>query len=172
MISRRIAIKNLAFAVSGVILLPGCDFQDGSGVGSKGLLSGDKKDLLRAIVESIIPGDKNIPGAGALKVHEYVEIMVADCHGREVQQIFLQGLERTEEIAAENYRWDFVDLEQQEKKRILTVIETSQNEADHQFFTLVKSLSIQGYLTSEYVVKNFSDYVMVPGPEYCCTPIG
>lgn len=169
--NRRKAIKNLTFAVSGVILIPGCDFNRDLKVINEGFLSEDKKHLLKAIVETIIPEDNKIPGAGKLKVHEYVETMVADCHGKEVQRVFLQGLDKVKELAAQIYNSDFVDLELQEKLEILVAMETAKEEPENQFFLLVKGLSIQGFLTSEYVITNFTDYVMVPGPEYCCTPV-
>lgn len=169
---RREAIRNLTFAVAGVIFVPGCNFSRDAKETAGSFLSSKQQAILQAIVDTIIPGDELIPGAKILKVHEYIKIMIADCYRKEVQEIFLTGLEQVETCAKENFHNKFAELEQDARKEILVTLENTNEEAVRQFYSLVKGLSIQGFMTSEYVITNFSDYDMVPGPDYCCIEVG
>lgn len=182
---RRGAIKSMAVAVAGVVFLPGCNFSSESKEVANSFLSPDQDQLLAEIVESIIPATENVPGAKALRVHDYIKLMVADCHEIEIHNIFLKGLGTVEKLAKDTYGKSYADLEQQQKIELLTTMKEADNEEyinlktdnslykehNNQFYSLVKGLTIQGYMTSEYIMVNHSDYVMVPGSEYGCIPV-
>lgn len=168
---RRVAIQNLAFTIAGVVFLPGCNFTRDIEKDQLSFISSNQSKILEEIVEAIIPGDDIIPGGKMLKVDDYVLIMISDCHGKEVQQLFLHGLEMVEKCGKENYGKKFADLEQEEKIEILTTLSASEENSMNQFISLIKGLSIQGFITSEYFITNFSDYEMIPGPDYCCIEV-
>lgn len=169
---RRTAIRSLAVTVAGVVFLPGCDFSSSEfPKNAQSFLSGDQKKLLAEIVESIIPATADIPGAKALGVHDYVTLMIADCHKKEVHSIFLQGLETVEKLAHQIYGKSYSSLLSNQKAGIFASLEASEEEMNQQFYSLVKGLSIQGFMTSQYIMINHTSYQMVPGPGYTCIPV-
>lgn len=169
---RRAAIKSLTVTVAGVVFLPGCDFSSsGAPKNAQSFLSGNQNKLLSEIVESIIPATADIPGAKALGVHDYVKLMIADCHKKEVHTIFRQGLETVEKLPRQIYGKSYATLSPNQKADIFASLEASEEEKDQQFYTLVKGLSIQGFMTSQYIMTNHADYQMMPGPAYGCIPV-
>lgn len=184
---RRLAIKNLAVTVAGVMFLPGCTISSESKEAVNSFLSTDQDLLLAGIVDAIIPTTESTPGAKALLVHDYIKLMVVDCHELEVHNILRGGLDTFQKMSQNDYGKSYADLELQQKEELLLKIKDVKAEPDiadkevpddtekdvpmDQFYNLVKGLTVQGYLTSEYVMANHSDYIMVPGPEYGCIPV-
>lgn len=168
---RRVALKSLAVAVAGVVFLPGCDISSKSSTEAvQSFLSPAQDKNLARIVETFIPAT-DTPGAEELGVHQYIKVMVADCQEMEVQQIFLKGLDQVESQAREKFGKAYAALKPAEQTQILKSFQDSAEEKNKLFFDLVKGLTIQGYMTSEYVMTEQQGFKLVPGPHYACVPV-
>lgn len=168
--NRRIALKNVALVMAGAVLLPGCDLSKPSAENIEAFLSPDQEDLLAEITETFIP-TTDTPGAKELGVHSYIHIMVADCYDEDVQKDFVKGLERVKKLARKKHGKAFSSCDQDERTAILQEFESSSDEEQKEFYSLVKGLTVRGYKTSEYFMTNHSSYKMVPGHYYGCVPV-
>lgn len=167
---RRVALKSLAVVVAGVVFFPGCDFNNkSSGEVIQFYLSPSQDQLLTSIVETFIPAT-DTPGAKELRVHDYVKVMVADCHEPEVQKIFFEGLDKAGVLASEKFGNDYSSLSISRQSDILKAMETG-NQTEKEFYVLLKGLTIQGYMSSEYVMKEHRGYQMIPGYYHGCVPV-
>jgi hypothetical protein len=117
------------------------------------------------IVETIIP-TTDTPGAKEIGVHDFVLTMVSDCYGKDVQQEFYSGLIQLEKTTQAKYKKSFKDCDLAQRTEILNQLENKSKlgkDGEIKFFPLVKGLTIQGYLNSEYVMKNLVKFELVPG---------
>lgn len=111
-------------------------------------MSASEEALLAEIVEAIIP-ETDSPGAKALNLHLFVMKMVDDCHSPEDQELFLKGLKNAKKLSG----------------KPIAEVATSMQQlgSEDGFAKIVKQRTIQGYLNSEYVMKNKLIYELVPG---------
>ena len=168
---RRVALKSLAVVVAGVVFLPGCDMSSKSSVETvQSFLSPEQDALLGGLVNTIIPAT-DTPGAKELGVPAYIKVMVADCHEPEVQKIFFKGFATVENLAGEKYGKAYAGLTPEQQKEVLFALEASGEKADQEFYELLKGLTIQGYMSSEYVMTNHTGFEMIPGRYHGCVPV-
>lgn len=168
--NRRLALRNVALVVAGTILLPACDLSKPQAEELQAFFSPNEQNLLAEIAETFIPAS-DTPGAKDLGVPEYIHRMVTDCYDMDTQQDFLQGLLQVDKRAENEYSKTFAALDMEERVVVLKSMESSNKEADRKFFGFVKGLSIAGFMTSEYVMTNHTDYKMIPGHYYGCIPV-
>ena len=171
--NRRIALKNIALAAAGLMFLPGCDttgWKETAVLTPEPFLSKGQEGLLAEIVETIIPATDTL-GAKELKVHAYIQKMVLDCYETDVQAALVKGLDAVDPLSEKAKGKDFATCSTAEREDVLKQLEQSQDPAQKDFYQLVKGLTIQGYLTSEYVMTNLTKYEMVPGRYHGCVPV-
>ena len=167
---RRVALKSLAVVVAGVVFLPGCDLSSKSSTEAvQSFLPPAQDKLLASITDTFIPAT-DTPGASALEVPAYIKVMLADCHEQEVQKIFFKGLDKVERLSEKKFGKGFSSLETAQQQEILKTMEAGE-QPDKDFYALVKGLTVQGYMTSEYVMTNLTGYQMIPGHYYGCVPV-
>lgn len=145
---RRTAVRNMLIVAGGMVFIPSC-LRDEGGASielNRINISAKQEDLLADLVEALIP-KTDTPGAKDLNLHLFVMKMVDDCHSPEDQEVFLQGLKQMNEGEK-----DFETYWQKETEEGLS-----------DFGEIVKNRTIQGYLNSEYVMKNELVYELVPG---------
>ena len=133
-------------------------------------LSVAQGELLAEVVETIIPVT-DTPGAKDLGIPAFVQRMVADCYEKGVQIKVKNGLDTVSAMSTESYGKPFEQTDTTQRLAILTRMANSTDTNQKEFLTLMKSLTIQGYTTSEYVMTNFYHYVMAPGHYYGCVPV-
>lgn len=169
---RRVALKHLAFSTAGLISLPAwANSWSRASVSSSGaFLSTAESTLLTGLVDTIIPAT-DTPGAKALDVHLFVEKMIADCYEKPFQEVFRNGLEAVESLAGKQYGRSFANCDLPQRLAILMQFQASPNATEKEFFSTLKSLTIQGYTTSEYVMTRHLNYVMAPGHYYGCVSV-
>ncbi|MDR6561303.1 MULTISPECIES: gluconate 2-dehydrogenase subunit 3 family protein [unclassified Arcicella] len=169
---RRSAIKNLALTIGGTIVLPAWAnaWSKESLQNNTFKISYSQEALLAEIVETIIP-KTDTPGAKELGADKFILKMVADCYDKKSQDIFAKGLVSVDELSKKEYAKTFVESDSKQKLDILKKMSTSQNSDDKGFIQLVKGLTIDGYLVSEYVMTNLRIFEMVPGRYHGCVPI-
>ncbi|GAA4465991.1 lactose 3-dehydrogenase subunit gamma LacC [Nibrella saemangeumensis] len=161
----------MAVALGGLISLPAWaeGWNRASVASLQPILSADQDLLLADIVETIIPAT-DTPGAKALGVHSFIQKMVADCYEKSVQQNFVSGLTTVAGLARQTGK-SFGALEEIQRLNLLKQLEQATDADQKSFYRLVKSLTIQGYMTSEYVMTNITKYELVPGRYHGCVPV-
>lgn len=162
----------MAVALGGLISLPAwAEGWNKTSVASlQAFLSPTQDALLADIVETIIPAT-DTPGAKALGVHSFVQKMVADCYDKKAQDTFSKGLTTVESMAQQTGGKAFAALTDSQRIELLKRLEQSTEAEQKDFYRLVKSLTIQGYMTSEYVMTNITKYELVPGRYHGCVPV-
>ncbi|MDB5260869.1 MAG: gluconate 2-dehydrogenase subunit 3 family protein [Adhaeribacter sp.] len=168
---RRSAVKNLTLAVAGLVSLPAwASGWSSASLGPVASLTVPEESLLAEIVETIIP-ETDTPGAKSLKVHQFVMRMITDCYGSAVQGNLEKGLLTVDQVANGAFNKAFSNLDTRQRTDVLTHLQKAEDPATQQFISLVKNLTIRGYLNSEYVQLNLLDYKMAPGFYHGCVAI-
>ena len=106
---------------------------------------------ITAMSDLIIPADEHSPGAKAAGVPAFVDLMVSSSPA-EVRESWRAGLASINRATQQKYKKVFAEVTPAEQVEYLT--EISKNEFDpktpeERFFRTVKSLTIDGYYTSE-----------------------
>lgn len=170
--NRRYAIKTLATSLGALITMPlwaNSWHQHTLRLDTR-FLSNAQEDLLTDIVSTIIPeGEK--PGAKAVGVNIFIQKLVADCYEPNAQEDFKAGLDAVEKTAQQTYKQSFTALTAVQKEEIIRGGLNATDEKQKTFFNLIRNLTIQGYLSSEYVLVNHYKYEMAPGHFYGCVPV-
>ena len=170
--NRRVVIRNMAMAVTGLVLLPGCDLASKKAPAEElePYLSTSQESLLEQVVDTIIPAT-DTPGAKELNVHLFVQKMVTDCYEKEAQENLVSGLKTLEAKAKQKHGRMFGACSTDERIALLKAMEQSGEVSEQEFYKLVKGLTVRGYMNSEYVMMNLTHYEAVPGHYYGCVPV-
>jgi hypothetical protein len=168
---RRVALKNMAAAMGAMVTIPAwASGWNRNAVSAVGLLSAGKAETLALVVEAIIP-KTDTPGAGELGVAGFVEKMVKDCYDTKAQSGLSAGIEAIEAISQKSYNKSYADLTKPQQLSVLEGIEKGNDTDMKGFLGLVKNLTIQGYMSSEYVMTNITHYEMIPARYHGCVPV-
>jgi len=173
---RRAALKSLVLTVGGTIYLPAWANNwnlDTIPEKQNGFVSPDQESLLAEIVETIIPAT-DTPGAKDLGVHLFILTMLADCYDKSAQTRFLTGLAELDKKVKDNYNQSFVACTPAQCLAVLKDCEEAAKllpPAKEPFFPFLKSMTIQGYLNSEYVMRDVYKYELVPARYNGCFPV-
>jgi hypothetical protein len=166
-ITRRAWVKGMALATLGSVA-----FYDAKSMSPTQInLTLAEDQTLALIMGAIIP-ESSIPGAISLGVPVFVKTMLKDCYELKAQQSFKNVLgqiptqfqsENKKELAASN---------EAEKEQFIFSLEKGKHgvEAQKAIATL-KGLTIQGYMSTEYIMVNHLNYQMAPGFFNGCAPI-
>ncbi|GHE41228.1 gluconate 2-dehydrogenase subunit 3 family protein [Sphingobacterium griseoflavum] len=147
---RRSAIKQMFVLAGGMMIATSCS-TDGNATSiilNNIKMSASDEALLADIVEAIIP-ETDSPGAKTLQLHLFVMKMVDDCHSPEDQELFLKGLKDAKDLSGKSIAETATYMQQLGPK--------------DGFAKMIKERTVQGYLNSEYVMKNKLIYELVPG---------
>ena len=158
---RRSAIKNMVLLTTGVTILP--SFLTASEGATALTATRSREELLAEVADTIIPGT-DTPGAKDLGVHIFVLRMINGCYDKNAQDRFMNGLTQLDEISKSRFNKPFISCPASQREQLLTEIS---NKNGYQgdvlyFFPLMKSLTLQGYLNSQYVMTNLVKYELVP----------
>jgi hypothetical protein len=169
---RRAALKGLATAIGGLVALPSwASSWNQDSLHSADLLSAAEVPILASVVDTIIPAT-DTPGAKELGVDKFVQVMIKDCYDKKAQQTLATGLTTVEEDSRETFGKPFAAGTSAQRMHILKGMELSDNPDSKAFFGMVKGLTIQGYMSSEYVMTNITKYSQIPAkPWNPCVPV-
>jgi hypothetical protein len=168
---RRSALKNMAMAVGAMTALPAwASGWSRTALGDAKLLPADQARILTSVVETIIP-KTDTPGAAELGVDKFVQKMVTDCYDKKTQAGLSSGLSNLDEQSIQNFGKSFSEGSKEQKTKLLLGLEKSNDASEKAFYGLVKNLTIQGYMNSEYVMTNITHYEMVPARYHGCVPV-
>ena len=171
MIKRRSALSKIAAGVAGMISLPAwADSWSLAGLGPFRRLSLSEDESLAAIVDTIIPAT-NTPGAKELGVHQLIQKIVADCYDTPAQDSLSMGLVLTDAVSLGDYGSSFRHLNPEQRLEVLKKMAVSTNPDQKNFLAMVKRLTIDGYMRSEYVMTNITKFEFAPNRFYGCRPV-
>ena len=170
--NRREVLRNVAIASGGFIALPAwAETWNQEKVSNlDAFLSGEQEALLTAIVDTIIPAT-DTPGAKDLGVPAFLQKMLMDCYEKDVRENIKKGLEKTDAFAKDRYLRAFSNCNSLQRKDVLNMMSLSADQTYKDYFALVKSLTILGFTTSEFVQTKYLNYNPVPGHYYGCVPV-
>ena len=169
---RRSAVKNIALTIGASIVLPSWANAWNKDSFQKISLknSAFQENLLAEIVETIIP-KTNTPGAKELNVQQFIPVMVKDCYDKKAQEVYAKGFDLVENNAKNSFSKSFTECDTKQRLEILNKMSKSENAEEKNFIKLVKGLTIQGYLNSEYVMTNLKVYEYAPARYNGCVPV-
>lgn len=168
---RRIALRNMALSIGVMAGLPAWASGWTKYSLNKGTwLAADQSRILLAVVETIIP-KTDTPGAGELGVDKFVQKMVTDCYDKKTQAGLASGISNLDELSISTFGKSFTEASGVQKLQLLKDVEKSADEESKALFSLVKNLTIQGYMNSEYVMTNITHYEMIPARYHGCVPV-
>lgn len=133
-----------------------------SKIGDSALFNENRKAILAAAVDAIIPEGKT-PGAKSLGVDLFVAKIVQDCLDAEKQTLFGDGLVELDKASKKQFSKAFKLLSPTERIEVLKSYPTEDG-----FIDLLKNLTIRGYNTSEYVMSNIQHFEFIPGQYLGC----
>ncbi|AKD56303.1 gluconate 2-dehydrogenase subunit 3 family protein [Spirosoma radiotolerans] len=168
---RRSVLKNLAMTIGGLVSLPAwASGWTPDSLGAISTLSVDNEALLADIVETFIP-ETATPGAKSLNVHKFAMRMINDCYGEAAQTTLQQGLALVDSTAQQTYNKPFSNGDAAQRMDVLTKVSASTDPTGKAFVDMVKKLTIQGYMNSEYYLVNVEKFNMAPGFYHGCVPV-
>lgn len=168
---RRTALKNVAATMGAMVALPAwANGWNARNIKKAGILTSAEDAMLAEVVETLIPVT-DTPGAKALDVHRFVQRMVTDCYPPETQKTLTDGLASLDKFSQLVFKKPFAEGTPAQRIHILEGYELSDDPTGKQFFSLIKNLTIQGYMNSEYVMTNLTHYEMIPGRWNGCVPV-
>ena len=110
------------------------------------IFSATQRELLSAVLNRIIPGQGDRPGAGDLGVAAFVERIAAQTPGR--TRLFNEGLNAIATAAATGYSGDFLELPEKAKDETIQGIELS----NPVFFNQLVQQTYNGYYTDKRIM--------------------
>lgn len=179
---RREALQTVAMIMGGTIvgsqsiLTLGCGPKE---PGFDGLLTENNYEAwVEEVAETILPKTDLTPGAKDAEVGRFMNILVTECYDEAEQQAFLQGITSLNDRSREMYGKTFDKIQAEERHELLLTMEDeaeAYNEARVEdtpphYYTMMKQLSLIGFLTSEVGMTQAMRYAPVPGRFDPCVP--
>lgn len=134
------------------------------------LLSADQAGVLQAVVETIIP-KTDTPGAAELGVDKFVQKMFTDCYDKKTQDGLSAWVSALDAQSVKRFGKSYAAASSAEKLQLLQDQQKNDDASSKASFGMVKNLTIQGYMYSEYVMTNITHYEMIPGRYHGCVPV-
>jgi Gluconate 2-dehydrogenase subunit 3 len=171
-VNRRESLKKAVVLSSGLIALPAWanGWRIGDVTATTSFISIEDQALLASVADTIIPAGNSI-GALAVGVDKYLLKLFADCYDQGVQSNISAQLKTLESWAQATDGKSFTVLEQSKRQALLMKMSSSEEKAQKDFFTLVKSETIRGFNTSKEVMVNYFKYKMLPGHYNGCVDV-
>lgn len=110
--------------------------------------------------ERIIPADDHSPGAKAVQVNEYIDLVVSESSDA-TRQTWREGLAAINKMSGEKFGKPFADASADQHIEMLKEIsknERSPQTVEERFFRTIKYATIDGYYTSEIGIKEELHY--------------
>lgn len=179
---RKTFIKQVSYGTGAVLFLPSvglvqsCSYEPQL----RSTLSEADIPLLDEIGETILPTSADTPGAKAAKIGEYMLLMYQDCMEEEEQQTLVAGINTLDAKAAVDFSESFIKMSPTYRKTLLETIQeeataynlkhTGEEEVLPHYFDILKSLTLNGYFTSEIGMTEARAYLPLPGQYIACMP--
>ena len=165
--NRRDALRNLALLTGGMILVPSCDFSQEEVLKAYDNLevTPTQSQLLSLVADTIIP-PSDIKGAADLSVQDFILVMVNDCMMPEQQQEFSKGLKDFNSYSKKTGGKAFAKLDPADREKVILAgmdVEDEDKLHIQKFLQTTKRFTIQGFMASEYMMTEVTQYSLIPG---------
>lgn len=131
------------------------------------------ENLLAELVDVIIPATET-PGAKDAQVQDYIISFMESCSSNKEYYNFLSGLEDVQETCLNDYNASFQECTMAQKTSVLQNLDENYDANSllfkidkkirgRSFFTILKSLVVEGYCTSRLGATQLLAYQPVPG---------
>lgn len=130
------------------------------------------------VAETILPRTERTPGAKDAGVGRFMNVIVTECYDEREQQTFLQGITSLNDRSREVYGKTFDRIKPQERHDLLLIMEDESTDYNSDrvegtpphYYTMMKQLSLIGFLTSEVGMTQAMRHVSIPGRYDPCVP--
>ncbi len=171
MIKRRSAITQLAAGLGTLMSMPAwASYWNASSLHNYSFLSPSDDALLAAITDTIIP-KTDTPGANELGVPQFIQKLVKDCYDKPAQNNLSMGLVTTDALAISEFGNPFVSLNKKQRLDVLQKMSVSPYPDQKIFLNMIKRMTIDAYMGSEYAMTTITKFEMAPNRYYGCVPI-
>jgi hypothetical protein len=141
-------------------------------------LSTQQNATVTTIAELIIP-QTDTAGAKAMKVNEFIDLILTDWYDEATTKRFLAGLADVDRRCQKLYSKNFVACKEAQQIELLKVLDAeavlarkeTTELAPVNFFGMIKKLTLIGYYTSEAGFKNELHRTIIPASHSGCAPI-
>jgi len=148
-------------------------------------LNAHQDATITSMAEWIIP-QTDTPGAKAVRVNEFIDLILTEWLDAEDRDKFLAGLANVDTQSRELFGKDFLDCSVAQQKQMITVFDEELTElrqadlhgsrrrrrgnmtAENSFFRGMKQLTLVGYFTSEEGAKQALHYEIIPSQHTQC----
>ena len=141
-----------------------------------------------ALAEWIIP-QTDTPGAKAVRVNEFIDLILTEWMDDHERSLFLAGLGDVDKRSQAQFGRNFVDCAEGQQKQMLIAFDEEQTTlrqaeihawhrrrqmgvaAEESFFRTMKQLTLVGYFTAEVGAKQALHYEVIPSSHTQCAPL-
>jgi glucoside 3-dehydrogenase (cytochrome c) hitch-hiker subunit len=148
------------------------------------ILNPHQNATLATMAELIIP-QTDTPGAKAVRVNEFIDLVVAEWYGDEEKSIFLTGLADIDTRTQNQFGANFIDCSNKQQMRVLMALDQALYEGraaslrhhnrtekpERNFFYMLKQLTLVGYYTSEAGFEQELHQEIIPSRRGGCVPL-
>lgn len=120
----------------------------------------DENKTIIEMSERIIPADDHSPGAKAVQVNEYIDLIVSESPDA-TRQTWREGLAAINKMSSTKFGKPFAGASASQQIELLKEIsknERSPQTVEERFFRTIKYATIDGYYTSEIGIKKELQY--------------
>ena len=143
---------------------------------------------LVTITDLIIP-ETDTPGAKAVRVNEFIDLILTEWAHQDERQNFLAGLDNVDKRSNELFAKNFIDaapvqqtallseldqqyaMDREDRERHPFVRRPHNAQLTGDFFGVVKRMTLYGYYTSEVGFAQELRKHIIPGAYHGCTPV-
>ena len=120
--------------------------------------SSQKKELIKSILNTIIPESDGFPAAGEIEVDTYIDNIL--CNSPKLKRIFSEGLTSIQNESNNFFQNDFLLLNDSQKNKVLEHIDNINTE----FFNALILHTYNGYYTNKIVLNLLGPHARPPQP--------
>lgn len=171
---RRTAIQTMIATSAGITLLPACNyFQEPLTVYSNLPLDRAQRGLINQLSTAILPTE-GIEGLSTPEpTLDFLLTMLNDSYSKEDIDKYLSGVTDFQTYLQEKFNTSFDKLKPEQVKELFTHLSSGKEVPDSlkYFFNTTNHLTKKHFTSSEYYLKNFTDWEFAPGRYEGCVEI-
>jgi len=156
-------------------------------------LNPHQNDTVVAMIDQILPAT-DTPGAKAVRVNEFIDVILTEWANDEERRHFLDGLADVDKQSNALFSKDFAAAAPDQQLALLrsmdeaaAIVRSRSREKDRppfwereghdtqmqdDFFTVFKNMTVHGYYTSEIGFTQELKLQIIPGAQHGCMPLG
>jgi hypothetical protein len=154
-------------------------------------LSPHQNDTVVAMIDQILPAT-DTPGAKAVRVNEFIDVILTEWANNEERRNFLDGLADLDKQSNSLFGKDFAATTPEQQIALLRSMDEAaaiarsrrkdpppfwepegrDTQMQGDFFTVFKNMTLHGYYTSEVAFTQELKLQIIPGAQHGCMPLG